>query len=223
MLKTGDPIIDVSHWQKNIDWPRVVSAGVQGAYIKASELLTPDPRFEENWRYSHAAGVRRGAYMFYRPDWGMMRQVTVFTSLLLQVGPGELPPAIDFETDPRIGPFGVQTARRDLGEALQMVIDVCGQVILYTRASALNEMLEWNRLQPPAWAGKVGLWVAHYTRVRPQPFMPKPWTKYFMWQYANDGRIPGIQTRCDLNVFGSWAALAASTSSASGQTEAPNA
>lgn len=41
--------IDVSHYQKNIDWEKVANSGVDFVYIKATEGATyVDPMFKKN-------------------------------------------------------------------------------------------------------------------------------------------------------------------------------
>jgi GH25 family lysozyme M1 (1,4-beta-N-acetylmuramidase) len=63
------PGIDVSHHQGAINWTSVRSAGIQFAYIKATEGVSyTDPRFDTNYVAAYNAGVIRGAYHFALPD-----------------------------------------------------------------------------------------------------------------------------------------------------------
>ena len=58
--------VDVSHYQGEIDWRALRQNGVRFAYIKATEGASlRDPRFTENWRRSHDAGMVRGAYHYF--------------------------------------------------------------------------------------------------------------------------------------------------------------
>ena len=60
--------IDVSHWQGTINWNSVRAAGIEFAWIKATEGTSyKDPQFNRNYPNAHAAGVIRGAYHFARP------------------------------------------------------------------------------------------------------------------------------------------------------------
>ena len=60
--------IDVSHWQGSINWTSVKNAGVDFAYIKATEgTAYKDPQFNTNYPAAYHAGVIRGAYHFARP------------------------------------------------------------------------------------------------------------------------------------------------------------
>jgi lysozyme len=48
--KHAFPVIDVSHFQGEIDWRAVAAAGVHFAFIKATEALDDvHPRFAQNW------------------------------------------------------------------------------------------------------------------------------------------------------------------------------
>ena len=91
------PGIDVSHWQGQIDWPAVRSAGKIFAFIKATEGTSyQDPAFPANWQGSKAAGLRRGAYHFFRPAQDPAKQADLFLRTVPQA-PGDLPPALDME------------------------------------------------------------------------------------------------------------------------------
>ena len=61
--------IDVSKWQGSINWNSVRGAGIEFAWMKATEGLTyKDPNFSANYLGAYNAGVIRGAYHFARPD-----------------------------------------------------------------------------------------------------------------------------------------------------------
>ena len=89
--------IDVSHYQGTIDWSKVAGAGKTFAFIKASDgTVGADPTFAYNWSRARQAGLRRGAYHFFRPITDALQQAQHF---LRQLGDdhGELPPVLDFE------------------------------------------------------------------------------------------------------------------------------
>ena len=63
------PGIDVSRYQGTINWTSVKNAGIQFAFIKATEGTSyKDPNFNANYTNSYNAGVIRGAYHFARPN-----------------------------------------------------------------------------------------------------------------------------------------------------------
>src|SRR5258708_6476004 len=56
--------LDVSHFQRTIDWPEVSKTKVF-TFIKATEGVSEtDPLFATNWAASKAAGLLRSAYGF---------------------------------------------------------------------------------------------------------------------------------------------------------------
>ena len=62
--------IDVSKWNKEIDWQKVKAAGVEYAIIRcgyrgaSTGALVEDPYFEKNIKNATEAGVRVGVYFF---------------------------------------------------------------------------------------------------------------------------------------------------------------
>jgi GH25 family lysozyme M1 (1,4-beta-N-acetylmuramidase) len=63
------PGIDVSRYQRSINWTSVRNAGIQFAYIKATEGVSyRDPNFGANYVGAYNAGVIRGAYHFALPN-----------------------------------------------------------------------------------------------------------------------------------------------------------
>ena len=50
-------VIDVSYWQKDIDWQAVVAAGVQGVIIKVCEGCTPEETFWQHLNNVKALGL----------------------------------------------------------------------------------------------------------------------------------------------------------------------
>jgi lysozyme len=58
--------MDVSHWQVNVDWAKAKAAGIQFAFIKATQGDSIiDPRYRINWQGSLDVELPRGAYHFY--------------------------------------------------------------------------------------------------------------------------------------------------------------
>ena len=77
--------IDVSNWQRNIDYSQVKNAGIQVVYIKASEGTTfKDPYLETNYRNAKANGLKVGFYHFLTATTisGAERQAIFFESVI---------------------------------------------------------------------------------------------------------------------------------------------
>lgn len=64
--------IDVSKWQKNIDWEKVKEAGIEFAIIREGygkeNPSQIDKRFEENYKGAKAAGIPVGVYHYSYAD-----------------------------------------------------------------------------------------------------------------------------------------------------------
>ncbi len=82
--------IDVSHYQEEIDWPKVKASGVTFAILKASEGTEfVDATFEQNFKGALAAGILPGSYHFYLPRYDPLEQVKHYWSVLRDVVGGK--------------------------------------------------------------------------------------------------------------------------------------
>ncbi len=184
--------IDVSHLQGTIDWSQVLQAGMRFTFIKATDGITwTDPLFASNWSGAKAAGLLRGAYHFYETDDDPTAQAEQFLSVV-QTGPGDLPPVVDFETL-ATGTQSAAQALQDLQTWLGVVAQATGRTpIVYTDNSF------WNSLGSPAFGG-YPLWIAEYGVQTPK--LPTGWTSWAFWQYSESGTVAGVPVAVDLDVF----------------------
>ena len=185
------PGIDVSYHQEAIRWPRVQEAGIQFAFIRVSDgTAVPDPRFVENWAAARRAGIRRGAYQYFRPDDSATAQADLLLAALA-FDPGELPPVLDVETSGGRSPRQIADKIRVWLARVRDQLHV--EPIIYTGPEFWRDGVDSADFttQP--------LWLAHYTSICPT--VPAPWTRWAFWQYSETGRVPGITGRVDLNVF----------------------
>lgn len=178
--------IDVSLYQKVINWHQVKAAGVDFAYIKATQGNNiTDPRFAANWVAAKSAGIQRGAYHFFK--FGAMGQAAYFLRALVS-DRGELSPAVDVEDE---------TAPPDLA-GLKLFIDALTEQglkpIIYTGAWFWNAR-RWGG--PVPWAHDYDLWAAWYPAT-PAPTIPSDWATWRIWQYGQ-GRCDGVGGSVDLN------------------------
>ena len=95
------PGIDVSHWQKEIDWKEVRRSGVQFAFIKATEFpdrktsLFRDGKLKFNIRGAEENNILWGAYHFFRTHIDGVSQAQAFCETVGSFR--SLPPVIDLE------------------------------------------------------------------------------------------------------------------------------
>lgn len=204
--------IDVSHYQEEIDWKKVKASGVSFAILKASEGIDlVDPMFEEYFRGAVDAGIMPGTYHFFLPRLDAVSQAQHYLKVVREIV-GErtcLPPCIDLET------AGLtRAAMNDAVRSFMQNISAEGRKgILYTSYGFWTTylpapVLNGNRLKfaDVDWALDYPLWLAQYTSG--MPYQVYPWTGWTFWQHSSAGKIAGVPTRVDLDLFnGSLAEL----------------
>lgn len=180
--------IDVSSYQGTIDWPEVARHRVRFAFIKATEGVSlRDRRFARNWRGAKRAGICRGAYHFFQPNYDGAEQANLFTRTA-DLGPGDLPPVLDVEL-PEF--HDVAVMRRNIATWLRLVERHYGvRPILYSNYSFYRRYLAGHFDEYP-------LWLAHYEVERPALARDK----WIIWQHSDEAYIPGIRGAVDFNVY----------------------
>lgn len=190
--------VDVSHHQGEIDWTELKGPAVQFAYIKASEGATfRDPQFAANWKGAVTAGVTPGAYHFFTLCKSGAEQARNFLAALADVTDRGLPPAVDLEFGGNCEHRPVQREfTRELYSFLEQVKRATGCTpVLYVTQDFYR----------PYVAGRIEgypLWVRN---IFGTPSLHEG-AHWLLWQYANRGRMPGVGTFIDLNVYSGSAA-----------------
>ena len=185
--------IDVSRYQQTISWDLVKQMDVDGiklgfAFIKATEgSNNKDPFFKRNWKKAKEAGIIRGAYHFFIPWKDGRLQAEHFIDHVV-IESGDLPPVLDVEQISR-------TPSAKLREEVKKFLSILEQhygtkPIIYTNASFYTQHLLGYFDEYP-------LWVAHYLEPN-QPRISRDWS---FWQHSESGRVNGIRSRVDFNVF----------------------
>jgi len=181
--------IDVSAHQGKIHWPMVAAAGIEFAYIKATEGGDwVDEGFRENWRQAGAAGLKRGAYHFFTLSRPGVEQAENF----LRVAPpevGSLPPIVDLE-------FGGNTQQRPPRESVLRELSAFLHRVesVHRRPAVLYVLPEFQSRYAVREAFPREIWLRSLWQ---RPSSQESWK---IWQYTPLGRVPGIQGDVDLNV-----------------------
>ena len=187
--------IDVSHWQGEIDWPRVAASAIAFAYIKATEggdVL--DPRFVANWHGAAAAGLPRGAYHMFYFCRSAAEQAAWFARHLPRDRQA-LPPVLDMEwTKSRTCPRrpAPETVRAEMRVFLAALARHTGKrPIVYTTVDFYRD----NDLGQMA---GVDFWLRS-TAAHPSVTYPgQSWT---FWQHTGTGLVEGITGPTDVNAY----------------------
>lgn len=185
--------IDVSRYQQRISWEAVRDMEVGPiklgfAFIKATEGNgRVDPFFKRNWQKSKQAGIVRGAYHFFLAHKDGKTQAENFIKNV-RLERGDLPPVLDVEVT-----FGKPSAhiRKEVKKWLD-VMEAYYEVkpIIYTNADFYKTHLQGHFDHYP-------LWVAHYL----QPHQPRISRDWHFWQHSESGKVNGISSKVDFNVF----------------------
>ncbi|WP_121500639.1 GH25 family lysozyme [Entomohabitans teleogrylli] len=183
--------IDISHHQRQIDWPQLDSRQIHFVLIKASEGGDfRDPLFASNWQAAGRHGFIKGAYHFFTFCKSGLAQAENFIATV-PVESGTLPPAIDLEYGANCQAPDAAALIREIGHFLQRVEAVYGKkAIIYATREFYDDHLQRRFPDNPVWIRDI------YR----QPNLPDA-REWQFWQYANRGRVAGITTFVDLNVF----------------------
>ena len=187
--------VDVSRWQGKIDWVTLRSRGANFVYIKATDGGDHlDPKFKDNWRGAHEAGLKRGAYHFFYWCRVASEQADWFIRNVPKVK-GALPPVIDVEWN------GESSCKRrpspeKVREKMQVFMDRLeahyGQrPVIYTAPDFYRDNLKGAFPNHPFWLRAVA---EHPSKVYPG-------RNWVFWQYSGSGLSQGVKGKIDLNAF----------------------
>jgi lysozyme len=182
--------IDVSHHQRRIDWVKLGTEGYDFAFLKATEGGDlRDPLFAANWPAAASAGLARGAYHFFTFCTGGEKQAKNFIAAL---APGQemLPPAVDIEFHGNCArPPDPAAIRAELTIFLERIEAAYGRrPILYATKNSYARIVAGAFLDYPVWARNI----LH------EPRLDREWS---FWQYADRGRVDGVGSLVDLDLF----------------------
>lgn len=187
--------LDVSHHQGIISWPEVAVSHptIAFCFIKATEGTTfLDTSFAYNRHGCTENGIIPGAYHYLSLGNGA-RQAEFYAKILETNGgfKGLIQPVVDVEETY----FGNKAIIYALDEFLRRAKELFGvSPIIYTYPYF------WIRqMGNPMGYGEYPLWYAHYANaIGP---LPASWKYWSFWQYTSTGRVNGIKTIVDRNVW----------------------
>jgi lysozyme len=204
------PGIDVSEYQGVVDWAQVAASGVKVVLVRASQgTRILDKRVIANWPAVKQAGLTRLAYHFAEPavSVGPQAEADWFIAQVTKAGgfaPGD-GAMLDVEDwDGVLSDYPGSLTEWILAWLARVRIVTSITPFLYVSPSVLQEYgLTDARL------AAYPLHLADWDLPAP-PAAPAPWKQLGLWQYANDGVVPGITGPVDLDEFlGSATDLAA--------------
>ena len=193
--------VDVSHHQGKINWQKVKSAGYDFAVLRIAYRgygktgsLNADRMFEQYYRDAKAAGLKIGVYFFAQAiNEGEAKEEAEYVLSILDGRKLELPVVYDPES------ILDDEARTDDVSGAQFTANT--QVFCATiKAGGYDPMIYANmlweafELDLTKLAG-IPVWYADYEKLPQTPY------DFDMWQYTNEGNVPGIKGKCDLDIW----------------------
>ncbi|MCI8514468.1 MAG: Lyzozyme M1 (1,4-beta-N-acetylmuramidase) [Lachnospiraceae bacterium] len=203
--ETGNPVsrlgIDVSRYQSEADWRAVKEAGIDFVMIRCgfrgygeSGVLKEDERFQTHLAGAREAGLDVGVYFFSQAvteEEAVEEAEFVLTLLEGQ----EVSGPVVYDTEE----IRDDTARTDFLTPAQITdhaVAFCERIrragykpMIYANMKWLVFSMEYERLSD------YEIWYADYEPVPQSPYRIR------MWQYTEEGRVPGIEGNVDLNVW----------------------
>ena len=188
--------IDVSNWQRYINYSQVKASGIEVVYIKASEGTTyKDPYFETNYQNAKANGLKVGFYHFLtaRNTQQARAQAQFFASVISGKSP-DCKLAMDYEQ------FYEGNSIAEINQIAQAFMErlqeLTGkEVIVYSNLNdARNVFNSEISIRYP-------LWLAYWGDYNNLQNISSNWQIFEGVQYTNKGVVPGINGYVDRNRF----------------------
>lgn len=196
---TGTAGIDVSSYQGEIDWQAVRDAGIDFAMIRvgyrgyATGELDLDNCYEDNVQGALEAGVQVGVYFFSQ---ALTEEEAVEEAefVLKQIDGYDIQYPVIFDWEE----MDAVQARTD--EMNMLLLTSCALAFCQTIEEAgyeagiyFNQTYGYQQLNLPSLQDYV-FWLAQYEDT------PSFVYDFQIWQYTNEGTVPGIEEKVDLNI-----------------------
>lgn len=199
--------VDVAKYQGTIDWKTLAQSGIDFAIVRLGNRTLVNGQIQEdgNARYNlqegEACGIALGAYFFSTAvSAEEAEEEARWCAEILKQYSITYPVAYDCEgfRDPDSRQYHMSAEERtDVALAfLETIEDLGYEGMFYGSKNELEQFWDMERIEK-----KYKVWVAQY------PAEPYPNTSrsdyqgaYHMWQYTDQGTMPGITQNVDLNV-----------------------
>lgn len=181
--------IDLSAHNGDVDFRRAARHGVDFAILKATEGASwRDSTFERNYSRAIDAGMRVGAYHFFRFDVEGWRQSV---NLLGALGDRhlDLPVAIDVEEWGNPSDRTTEEIVANLRSLVELLRQNGREPMIYTNKNGYYRFVRGR-------FDDVALWICSFST--PPLADAGRWT---LWQHSHVGRIPGVRGPVDLSTF----------------------
>lgn len=190
--------IDVSKWNKTIDWEKVKEDGIEFAIIRcgyrgaSSGALVLDPMYEANIKGAIEAGIPVGIYFFTQAtsEIEAIEEASMVIRLIEDYDV-DYPVFLDSESaggSGRADKLDIEERTAYHKAFLETIASAGYEAGIYASKNWLNNRLDMTQIS------QYKVWMAEYADV------PTYDRYYDMWQYTSKGSVDGIETRVDLNL-----------------------
>ena len=186
--------IDVSSWQKEIDWEQVKEAGIEFAMIRCgyrnltNDEILEDTRFEYNISEANRLGIPVGVYFYStaRDEKEVLEEATFVLNLIKDYDV-TYPIVYDFELYNKKRMEGVSASRiNDNAIRFLEYMDAHGyRGMIYSNLSYLDRVWDIEQFS------EYKFWLAQYDGTYE--------VEYDMLQHTDKGTVPGISVNVDLD------------------------
>ena len=187
--------IDVSNWSGSIDWRDVADSGVKAVIIQASEgTFYRDPYLHEFYDGAREHGLKIGFYHFFNPGSSPTpkEQARYFVDTISGLH-ADIKLILDLEQTGGLDNYRLTIQALEFLREVERLSGLDAAVYTYTNF-AQNNLYEGLGLE------KYSLWIAQIDTNRPA-VNPIWGRRYDAWQYSDTGRVSGIGTNTDLDIF----------------------
>lgn len=191
--------IDVSSFQGDVDWQAVADSGVEFVIIRAGGrgygegAMYEDSKAQQNYLGARAAGLKVGAYFFSQaisPEEAV--EEAEYLMELTRDWELEMPLVYDWEyisEEARTGQVDRQTVTDCMLSFCDRVTREGHSAMIYFNPEHSRDLFHIEQIVD------YPFWLAMYTDWMTYPY------KIDMWQYTDQGTVPGIEGSVDINLY----------------------
>ena len=176
-----------------IDWSKVRTDGQSFAFVKATEGGDwVNPHYVEDIQAANAAGLKTGAYHYARPAGDAKTQAANFAAQIALAPDQTLPPALDIEVAEGKSAAQLEQWIEDFTSELKRLTGRTPMIYTYKYfwMGQMNNSQKFSDMP---------LWLAAYQDQAPEAV--GGWKELSFWQRSGSGKVAGISTDVDMNLF----------------------
>lgn len=192
--------IDVSRYQGEIDWVKVREIGVEFAIIRVGGRtysgngeIYSDTNAQKNYAGAKAAGVKVGAYFFAQAiNVAEAREEAAYVLDAIEGWDVEMPVVYDWEyvnSQARTAKVDIATLTECTRAFCEIIEDAGYEAMVYFNPTHQESRVDLEQLM------EYKFWLAMYSDRMTYPY------HIDMWQYTDQGVIPGIEGPVDINLY----------------------